>query len=215
PKEVGEVGVAAGPELVADVAALATAGAAHPARVLGERAAGSERVAGRVGIDAGPAVRLPVLAEAVVLLALVRGGQDGVGLVDRLEAGLGALVAGPLVGMVLPGELAEGLLDLGLGRRARNAERLVVVLEVHGSGKKPLKCDGPVIISPARRIAEALTGGRRPPGADRPAGTASGGRAPPAPDVPEASRPASRRWAAPRSSAPSACAGAPRRGPSP
>ena len=58
-------------------------------------------------------------AEAVVLGALVGIGQDGVGLVDLLEALLGLLVAGVPVGVVLQRELAEGLLELGLAGVAR------------------------------------------------------------------------------------------------
>src|SRR5262249_21197876 len=113
-------------ELVADVPAASAAVGPEP-----ERVAARERVACRVGIDARSAVRLPVLAQAVVLLALVGIGQDRVGLVDRLEARLGGLVAGLLVRVVLAGELAEGLLDVGLACGPRDPERLVVVLEIH------------------------------------------------------------------------------------
>ena len=46
--------------------------------------------------------------------ALVRVREDGVGLADLLEALLGGLVAGVLVGVVHPRELAVGLLQLGV-----------------------------------------------------------------------------------------------------
>src|SRR5262249_35743722 len=103
------------PELVADV----------PARAIGpepERVAAGERIAPGIRIDTRAAVRLPFLAEPVVLRALVGIGQDRVGLVDRLEARLGGLVAGLLVRVMLAGELAEGLLDVGLRSGPRDPE---------------------------------------------------------------------------------------------
>ena len=47
-----------------------------------------------------------------------------------LEPALGRLVARVLVRMRLAGKLAEGLLDVGLRRGPRDAEGLVVVLEL-------------------------------------------------------------------------------------
>src|SRR5262249_41164235 len=76
-------------------------------------------------------VHPPVRPELVVLLALRRIAQDLVRFVDFLELRLGGLVAWIDVGMVLARQLAERLLDFLLRRRLRDAERRVVVLEVH------------------------------------------------------------------------------------
>src|SRR5207247_6493963 len=70
------------------------------------------------GALAGSAATATAHAEhrtAVVLLALLRVTHDVVGGLDLLEALLGLLVAGVAVRVILPGELAIGLLDL-LGR---------------------------------------------------------------------------------------------------
>jgi len=76
-----------------------------------------------------------------ILGALAGVREDRVGLVDGLEPRLGAFVAGVLVRMGIAGKLAEGLLDLGLGRGPRHAEGLVVVLELrllrHGASLTP------------------------------------------------------------------------------
>jgi len=73
-----------------------------------------------------------VLAEAVVLRALLRIGEDLVRLGDLLELLLRLrLVLLVAVGMPLERELAERLLDLVRRGLARDAERLVVVLELH------------------------------------------------------------------------------------
>src|SRR3954463_11052442 len=73
PEEVREPsGIAGAAELVADVAGLAGSRATG---VLGERVAAAEPVAGRVGVDAGSSVCLPVLAETVVLAALLGVGE--------------------------------------------------------------------------------------------------------------------------------------------
>ena len=103
-EEVGELaGVAGGPELVADVAAGLRSPRDHRSLpVAGCRAA------------AGPADRLPVRPELVVLLALGGVAEDLVGLVDLLELALGRGVARLRVGVMLAGELAERLLDLSL-----------------------------------------------------------------------------------------------------
>ena len=113
-EEVRELaGVAAGAELIADVA-----GATESA----ERAS-----AGRAG-GASPADLLPVGPELVVLAPLVRIAEDLVGLVHLLEATLGGLVTGLGVRMVLAGELSVGLLDLGRRRRPGHAQDGVVIL---------------------------------------------------------------------------------------
>ena len=130
-EEVGEPGITGSrrPELVADVARLAglPARAAEPGEAR-ERAAGTERV------GAAPARALelvPVGTEGVVLLALLGVREDRVRLVHVLEPLLGGLVARVAVGMVLAGELPEGLLDVGLGRGPRDAEDLVVIAVFH------------------------------------------------------------------------------------
>src|SRR4030095_7607212 len=70
---------------------------------------------------------LPLRTDRVIPLALLRVGEDLVGLVDLLEAllRLGLLVD---VRMVLARELAGRLLDLLGARILRDAECLVVVL---------------------------------------------------------------------------------------
>ena len=67
-------------------------------------------------------------ASLVVFLTLLGIGQHVVGLGGLLETSLGSLVTGVGVGMVVPGDLAERLLDL-LGLRVLgDTEDLVVVL---------------------------------------------------------------------------------------
>ena len=96
-EEIGELAGVGGPELVADVAA------AEPVKRSAMRSRG-----------AGLADRLPVRTELVVLLALGGIAEDLVGLVDLLEPALGSRIARLCIGVMLPGELAEGLLDLSL-----------------------------------------------------------------------------------------------------
>src|SRR5665811_1642667 len=67
-------------------------------------------------------------ADGVVLLALLRSGQDGIRLTDLLETLLGRLVPWPLVGVQPASELAIGLLDRSRVRVGRNAEDRVEVL---------------------------------------------------------------------------------------
>jgi hypothetical protein len=64
-------------------------------------------------------------AARVVRLALLGIGQDRVGRLDLLEALLRSLVALVRVRVVLPGELAVGLLDLLVGGLLVDAERPV------------------------------------------------------------------------------------------
>src|SRR5215831_19625535 len=61
----------------------------------------------------------------IVATALVGIGQDLVGLRDLLEFRLGRLVSGVEVGMVLLGELAEGLADVLLRSGLRHAQHSV------------------------------------------------------------------------------------------
>ena len=74
-----------------------------------------------------PAAAQPVVAVAVVGRAALGVREDLVGLGDLLEARLGVGVLRVDVGVQLAGELAEGLLDLGLVGVARDAEQLVRV----------------------------------------------------------------------------------------
>src|SRR6476469_7369260 len=73
----------------------------------------------------------------VVLLAFGVVGEHVIGLRHGLELVLGTLVAGVLVGMQIPGELAIGLLDLGTVSGLRDAEFLVEVLLVVVLGTHP------------------------------------------------------------------------------
>src|SRR5262249_27056436 len=79
------------------------------------------------GVEAAAGRRPRRGPEAVVVRTLVGIREDGVRLVDLLEFLLGVLVALVLVRVVLHGQGAERLLDLGLARLLRDAEDLVVV----------------------------------------------------------------------------------------
>src|SRR5262249_13540947 len=98
-----------------------------------------------------------------------------VGLVDLLEAlgGARTLGGGGQVGMVLAGELPVGALDLLGGRRARHAQHLVVVAELHRHGRSATSwgavatttCAGRSSSSPSRqprRTSRATVPGGRP-----------------------------------------------------
>jgi hypothetical protein len=73
------------------------------------------------------------VAEAVVLGALVRVGQDGVGLRGLLELLLGLGIVGIAVGVVLEREAPVGLLQVLAARAAGDAEHLVVVALRHAA----------------------------------------------------------------------------------
>ena len=75
---------------------------------------------------------LPVVAVEVVLLALLRVGEDVVGGVDLLEHGLGGLVVGVDVRVVLARETAVGGANLLFGRLAVDAQDCVEVLRHEG-----------------------------------------------------------------------------------
>ena len=87
-----------------------------------------------------------------------------------LKLRLGRLVARVDVGMVLARQLPERLLDLLLGRGLRDAERRVVVLEVHTSSRSPehrrLELDRislePVDAGRASRVRERVVAHQRP-----------------------------------------------------
>ena len=95
----------------------------------------SEKSAKIVGSKPGPArgAADAGVAEAVVEPALLRVGEDRVGLGRFLERFLGLVVAGIAVGMVLQRQLAVRALDLLFGRRALDAEDLVVVTLGHAA----------------------------------------------------------------------------------
>jgi hypothetical protein len=93
-------------------------------------APGAEKVA-EVGIFDAPAFparrwgeispRLPVLAELVIALALLRIGEDRIGLPDLLEFLFRAFVVRVDVGVILARQLAVGFLDVVRSRGARNS----------------------------------------------------------------------------------------------
>src|SRR5262245_5315451 len=115
------------------VAALAARPAAAEMHVPAAAAELTRIEAGAAGTRPRLFVGAPVRAEFVVLLALRRIAEDFVRLVDLLEPRLGRLVAGVHVRMVLARQLAERLFDFLLTRGLRDAERGVVVFEVHQS----------------------------------------------------------------------------------
>src|SRR6185436_9192837 len=90
----------------------------------GEVAAAAAAEVDVTGIEARAATTVR-RAEPVVLLALLRIGERVVGILDFLELLLGNGVAGILVGVVLRGELAVGLLDLLRRRALLDPERVV------------------------------------------------------------------------------------------
>src|SRR5205085_6455033 len=104
-------------------AAAAPAAAEEPAEQVAEIA--DVEVEARAAEPAGP--RHPIRAEGVVLLPLLRVGEEVVGVLHLLEPLLGGVVARVPVRVVLAGELAVGLLDLVRGRRLRDAEGLIRV----------------------------------------------------------------------------------------
>ena len=134
-EEVREVLRAGAVELVADIAAGALRAVGRERAARPEGVAGPEWVpgpAGRPGARSpGPGVLIPVGAEHVVLLALLRVGQDLVRLVDFLEPALGSLIAGIPVRVELARQSPIRLLDLHGRGRSRDAQGLVVVLVLH------------------------------------------------------------------------------------
>ena len=124
-------------EVVAEIAAALRSAAPLPAKQVAKTEHVAEDVAevelvedrrieaaARSGLDAR-------VAEAIVLAALVRVGEDGVRLGALLEMFLGRLVAGVAVGVVLHRLLAIGALDLAVARVPRHAEDFVVVPLAH------------------------------------------------------------------------------------
>ena len=82
------------------------------------------------------------VAEVVVGGALLRVLQDLVGLVQLLEAHLGAVVAGIAVGMEFLGEPPVSGLELLLVGAPGKPERLVVVALGHVSAGPSVSCTG-------------------------------------------------------------------------
>src|SRR5665647_234835 len=79
-----------------------------------EAAGARAEAAGARAEAAGARAEGPEPAQLVVLLALLRAGEGLVGLADLLELLLRAFVTGVLVGVVVPRQLAERLLDVVL-----------------------------------------------------------------------------------------------------
>ena len=88
--------------------------------------------AGEISIAAGAARARLLMAEAVVLGALLGVGEHLIGLVDLLEFFLGVLVARVDVRVQLLGQLAVRRLDGGLVGRALDAEHFIIVAFCQG-----------------------------------------------------------------------------------
>ena len=108
--------------------------------------------------------RRPARAQLVVARALLGVGQDGVGLVQLLEASVGRLVRGVDVRVVLAGEPPVGLLDLVRAGVAGNPEHLVVVpgLQGHVPPRPPIPRPAPWRGGGARRSTGSRGRPRRP-----------------------------------------------------
>src|SRR5699024_6212721 len=114
-------------------AASRVAGAARgraPAEHATEQVLEPARAAGARTAAPGCEARSPTRhgADRVVLTALLRVGEHGISLADLLEARLSLVVTRVVVGVMLPRELAVGLLDRGLVGVLGHAERRVEVL---------------------------------------------------------------------------------------
>ena len=107
----------------------ATRGSTGPEQVGQDVADPPEPAAARAGPEGARIEAAEDPAAGVVSLALLRVGQDVVGLLDLLEALLGRLVTGVAVGVVLARELPVGLLDLVRRGLLVDPEDLVRVLD--------------------------------------------------------------------------------------
>src|SRR5581483_11447900 len=125
-----EVGAALRPRPRRAAAAAAAEDAAQPAEQVGQVAEVDVLDANVLEAAEGPGAGAADAsgAEAVVLLALLRVGEQVVRRLDVLEPLLRLLVAGVAVRVVLARKLAIRLLDLVVGRRPRDAERGVRIL---------------------------------------------------------------------------------------
>ena len=99
-------------------------------------ASGPARAAARL------ASRFPIGAQLVVLPATLRMAQDLIGLVDFLEFFLRRLLVLGDIGMILPRQRAEGLLDFLVRRLGRHTQNPVIVLEFSGHGGLALCASG-------------------------------------------------------------------------
>ena len=112
------------------VAALAVH-AAHAAEELVENAPHAAQVAEAGKVEAAAAAPEGILravhAELVVARPLFRVGQDLVGLVQLLEAGLGVFIVGMQIRVTFLGQLPVGLFDVFLGGVLRDAQHLLIV----------------------------------------------------------------------------------------
>ena len=90
----------------------------------------------RVPIGRRPEIlsRAIVLAQLIIGCAFFRALEHLVRLADFLEARLGIFFLAD-VRMIFPCKFAIGLLDLSVGRIARNAHYFVIILEFHLSPK--------------------------------------------------------------------------------
>ena len=123
-----------------------------PARLASGVAAATEQVPEQVAeveVDVAEGVRVepvaggePALTALVVLLPLLGVAEHVVGALDLLEAILGLLVAGVLVGVIGAGEFAVRLLDLVLRRCLRDVEHLVEALRAHSAASASSGCSG-------------------------------------------------------------------------
>ena len=120
----GDLTVALAETGAAELELLVARAGAIAAEAAGETAATRRRTEPAAGL-------LPIRAEFVVFFALLRIAEDLVGLVDLFEFFLGRFFVLGQIGMVLAGQLAEGLLDFVSGGRFGHADRLVVVAEFH------------------------------------------------------------------------------------
>ena len=89
-----------------------------------------------------PIGTVPILSQFIVLAAFVRIAEDFVGLIDFAELGVGLGFIFRHIGVKLPGQLAEGLLDFRATGFFIDAEDLVIVLKINRHGNPP---DSPLL----------------------------------------------------------------------
>src|SRR6185503_19745881 len=121
------------------------------------------------GVEAGPRllVRAPVRPELVIFLALGRIAEDFIGLVDLLELVLGRLVAGIDVRVVLARQLPVRLLELLVRGGFRDAERGVIVFEVHRQSNPSIRLNSSSSSARRRRVSRADSPSSRMSGRSR------------------------------------------------